>query len=73
MTEEPATIVPADYPELKSLIGNHDLSHSIAAKEAFAIYERNWRFVDVEKLTEREAQLIRELAHTYGNGVLLLS
>lgn len=73
MTEELATVVPADYPELKSLVGNYDLSHSIAAKEAFAIYERNWRFVDVEKLTEREAQLIRDLTDTYGNGVLLLS
>nr|WP_245487052.1 hypothetical protein [Rhizobium leguminosarum] len=43
------------------------------AGEAFALYERNWRFVDTGRLTEREMQLIRELAAAFGNGVLLVS
>nr|WP_245305215.1 hypothetical protein [Rhizobium leguminosarum] len=43
------------------------------AGEAFALYERNWRFVDTGRPTERETQLIRDLAAAYGKGVLLVS
>lgn len=64
-------IVPADYPELKTLVWNRDPARPIPAEEAFAIYERNWRFVNAEHLTEREAKLIRELTDTFGKGVLL--
>lgn len=66
-------IVPNDFPELKSLAWNRDLARAMPAREAFALYERNWRFVDTGRLTEREVQLIRDLAATYGNGVLLVS
>ncbi|TAV76450.1 hypothetical protein [Rhizobium leguminosarum] len=64
-------IVPNDFPELKSLAWNR--ARAMPAGEAFALYERNWRFVDTGRLTEREVQLIRELAATFGNGVLLVS
>lgn len=43
------------------------------ACEAFALYERNWRFVDTGRLAAREMRLIRDLAAAYGNGVLLVS
>ncbi|QKK16109.1 hypothetical protein FE844_000340 [Rhizobium indicum] len=66
-------IVPNDFPELKSLAWNRDPVRAMPAGEAFALYERNWRFVDPGKLTERETQLIRDLAAAYGNGVLLVS
>ncbi|MBW8790153.1 MAG: hypothetical protein JF594_21090 [Rhizobium leguminosarum] len=66
-------IVPNDFPELKSLAWNRDPARAMPAHEAFALYERNWRFVDTGRLTEREVQLIRDLAATYGNGVLLVS
>lgn len=39
-------IIPADFPELKRLVWNRDPLRSIAAEEVFALYERNWRFVD---------------------------
>ncbi|MBB4288970.1 hypothetical protein GGE16_000986 [Rhizobium leguminosarum] len=42
------------------------------ACEAFALYERNG-VSSIPALTEREVQLIRDLAATYGNGVLLVS
>ncbi|MBB4480007.1 hypothetical protein [Rhizobium etli] len=66
-------IVPKDFPELKSLVWNRDPARAMPACEAFALYERNWRFVDTARLTEREMQLIRDLAAAYGNGVLLVS
>ncbi|MBB4196129.1 hypothetical protein GGE45_006288 [Rhizobium aethiopicum] len=46
---------------------------AMPASEAFALYERNWRFVDSGRLTEREAQLIHKLAAAHGKGVLLVS
>lgn len=66
-------IVPADFPELKMLVWNRDPLRPIPAEEAFALYERNWRFVETEKLTDHEARLIRELTDAFGNGVLLVS
>ena len=41
----------------------------IPAREAFSLYERNWRFVDPEKLEAREQALIQRLAQRYGAGV----
>ncbi|MFW8586345.1 hypothetical protein ACOJBM_20240 [Rhizobium beringeri] len=71
-TNAESMIVPNDFPELKSLVWNRDPARAMPACEAFALYERNWRFVDTGRLTEREVQLIRDLAATYGNGVLLV-
>jgi len=67
------TIIPADFPELALLLWNRDLARPVLASDAFAIYERNWRFVDQARLTKREAQFIRDLTEAFGNGVLLAS
>jgi hypothetical protein len=53
------------------LAWSRDVTHPIPAEEAFALYERNWRFVDKDQMTEREMQLIRSLADRFGRGVLL--
>ncbi|WP_245433316.1 hypothetical protein [Rhizobium sp. L43] len=66
-------IVPNDFPELKSLVWNRDPARAMPAREVFALYERNWRFVDTGRLTAQEMRLIRDLAATCGNGVLLVS
>ena len=66
-------VVPADYPELKMLVWNRDPARPIPAADAFALYERNWRLVDKQNLTEREARLIRELTEAFGNGIFLAS
>lgn len=42
----------------------------IPAEEALGVYERNWRFVDVDKLLKEEAELIDRLQKRFGNGVL---
>lgn len=70
MTRFDAGIVPAEFPELRKLAWNRDPARPVAAEEAFALYERNWRFVDREHLTEREARLIRALGKAFGRGFL---
>lgn len=64
-------IVPADFPELQALLWNRDVTRPISAEEAFALYERNWRFVDQTRLTAREKLLIQNLAGEFGRGILL--
>ena len=40
------------------------------AKEAFRLYERNWRLVDVRRMKLAERALVDRLQARYGNGVL---
>lgn len=58
-----------DFPQLALLAWNRAL-REITGEEAFALYERNWRFVDAEHLTTTEAALIERLTTQYGHGVL---
>ena len=55
----------ADYPQLQDLAWNR-IDEFIPAKEAFRLYERNWRFVEVAKLDERERELIERLKTEFG-------
>ncbi|TPM19451.1 hypothetical protein [Mesorhizobium sp. B2-3-6] len=64
-------IVPAEFPELHAIVWSRDATRPIPAEEAFAIYERNWRFVDQERLTTSERLLIQNLAEKFGQGILL--
>ncbi|WP_245454941.1 hypothetical protein [Mesorhizobium sp. M9A.F.Ca.ET.002.03.1.2] len=66
-------IIPAEFPQLQALAWNRDAARPIPAEEAFALYERNWRFVDQTRLTAREKQLIQSLAAEFGHGVLLVA
>ncbi|TWI37340.1 hypothetical protein IQ26_02622 [Mesorhizobium tianshanense] len=66
-------IVPAEFPELQALAWNRDVARPIPAEEAFALYERNWRFIDQKRLTAREKLLIQNLANEFGHGVLLIT
>ena len=68
---EDAHIVPAMFPELAKLVWNRDVARPIAREEAFALYERNWRHVDTEQLSDAEAELVRELSMEFGQGHLL--
>ncbi len=66
---EEAVIDVREYPELALLCWNRS-DRFVPAREAFALYERNWRFVDQARLTARERALIDRLAQRFGNGVL---
>jgi len=58
-----------EYPGLRLLCWNRT-ERFIPAAEAFALYERNWRFVDPGALSPAERALVARLATRYGNGVL---
>ncbi|AOG03088.1 hypothetical protein [Bosea sp. RAC05] len=64
-------IVPKDFPELGKLVWNRDPARPIEREIAFALYERNWRFVDTQNLTPNEARLIKDLADEFGHGHVL--
>lgn len=57
------------YPQLRLIAWNRPTGE-VSEQEAFAIYERNWRFIDAGSLTEEERQLIERLKADYGNGVM---
>ncbi|MCO5065195.1 MAG: hypothetical protein M9924_12380 [Rhizobiaceae bacterium] len=72
MAEVRTDIIPAAFPELRKLVWNRDPAQPLAAEEAFALYDRNWRFVDQQALTERETILIKDLGHQFGHGFGLI-
>jgi len=60
----------ANHPALRQLAwGLHD--EHITAREAFALYERNWKHVDQSQLDLQEAAFIAALTQRYGAGVML--
>lgn len=58
-----------EFPQLALLAWNR-VVREIDEEEAFALYEHNWRFVDVEHLIPCEADLIARLTQQYGHGVM---
>lgn len=69
----PGCIRPDAYPELKKLLWNQDTTIPIPAADAFATYEREWRFVDVDALTIEERRFIDSLIAVFGRGVFNVS
>ena len=57
------------FPNLGMLCWNR-AGNLITDRDAFGLYERNWRFVDTKNLDPEEQDLIRRLTDKYGNGVL---
>jgi hypothetical protein len=59
----------ADYPKLQLLCWNRRDAY-VSAADAWSLYESNWRFVETEKLDDRERALIRGLDRAFGGGLL---
>jgi hypothetical protein len=59
----------ADFPFLKQIAWNRS-SDYLPARDAFGLYERNWRFVDPTALSEQERLLIDGLKQRFGGGIL---
>lgn len=59
----------ADYPQLRDLAWNRTDEY-IPAKEAFQLYERNWRFVEPDHLDPEERALINRLKARFGGGLI---
>ena len=64
------TVILQNYPQLKTLLWNRKNKDTIEEAEAFALYEGNWKHVDVQTLTEIERQFIQQLVTKYGHGIL---
>jgi hypothetical protein len=56
------------WPVLRDLAWNR-ANRYIAAPEALALYERNWRHVDAGRMSAAERRLLERLAQRYGGGV----
>ncbi len=61
----------SEYPQLHSLCWNRPGDTILNGEEALGLYERNWRFVEKDKLTDDEKALIDTLVEKFGNGVFL--
>ncbi|MFS3128983.1 helix-turn-helix domain-containing protein [Nocardioides sp. Bht2] len=69
---DPAKITVGDYPGLRALAWQTDAGTAITETEALNLYERGWRHLDHEALTDQEKAFIQHLADTYSNGKLLV-
>ena len=63
-----ALVEAARYPQLKLLCWNRH-SPWLSAADAWSLYERNWRFIENERLEPAERQLIDRLNARFGAGV----
>ena len=77
--QQPETYVPipdmirlSDFPELKRLAWHMPGAEEVSPLEALEMYERNWKHVDEESMTERERALIASIVHHFGGGRLLV-
>ena len=61
-----------EYPQLRQLCWNRPGDAVVDGETALALYERYWRFVDVDALEGKERELLDELVRLYGHGHLLL-
>ena len=66
---EAETVELVCYPQLKLLCWNRR-GEFIGARDAWSIYERNWRFVEPAQLQPAERELIDRLSSRFGDGVL---
>ncbi len=57
------------YPQLKLLCWNRR-SRFLTVQDAWSLYERNWRFVEPNKLEPPERQLIDILCSRFGGGIM---
>jgi len=60
----------ADYPELRLITWSFPDLEEMEEDMAFAIYERNWRYVYEDRLSQKEKDFIKYLTDKYGNEVM---
>ena len=69
-TNANARITPADFPELRLICWHQSPDLPLSEAEAFGLYERNWRYINLDRLTPAEIHLIEHLKATHGIGVI---
>lgn len=65
-------VTVSDYPGLRSLAWQVDAGTQISETDALNLYERNWRHLDQQLLTDDEKLFIQHLADAYSHGALLV-
>ncbi|MEK6789663.1 MAG: hypothetical protein AABY68_12005 [Pseudomonadota bacterium] len=55
----------ARYPQLRLITWNRRADEPLDDDEAYAIYTRNWRFVDTAHLQQDEMNLLHRLAKKF--------
>ena len=69
----PTRILIDNYPQLKSIAWHLGADHrELTPEEAFALYERNWRHIEQDRVLPREQALIDSLKASVGHGVMLV-
>lgn len=63
----PSHILLSDYPQLKQIAWEYHVP-SIEREVAYLLYQRNWRWVEEDALSESERDLIRQLETEFGGG-----
>ena len=58
-----------EYPNLKLLCWNLKAPY-VTRREAFSLYERNWRLVDHAAASAHERAFIDDLAREFGRGLI---
>jgi hypothetical protein len=64
-----AVVEVRKFPNLKLIAWNR-VDPFLTDRDAFGLYERNWKFVDTKNLTAGERDLIRRLTEKWGRGVM---
>ncbi len=52
----PMRVDTSQYAQLKALCWNRSANTTLTGEEAHALYERNWRFIDVKTLSPKNAR-----------------
>lgn len=60
----------SDYPQLKFICWNLKDDACMEESLILSLYERNWRYIEQDKLELTEKQFIDHLVKKFGNGVL---
>lgn len=58
------------YPELDIILWD-DHARFIPRQRAFYIYEIRFHFIEIDRLSDKEKQLIEDLSNEFGQGVML--
>ncbi|WP_410471664.1 hypothetical protein ACGTJS_07825 [Faucicola mancuniensis] len=61
-----------EYPQLDSLLWDSQ-AVDIDKQIVFNIYEKRWQFVQKDKLSQKEQELIDELIVKFGKGLFLVN
>lgn len=65
-------IALSKYPQLKKLAWQIKKTQKLSPQEAFNLYERNWRHIDLNEMDSKELKLIQELMTLFGAEKMLV-